>query len=127
MSGIASDRTNITRTGITVFQPSFLSNQSFPASQKPASENQHTQPTFGSVAPSNTTNLKPFVCFQVSLGAASTNAPRQEIAKNVFNQEVVAIQQPPVNEPSNAQDADDVYLEDPHFVLGVRPEALEKE
>ncbi|KAF7877269.1 hypothetical protein EAF04_000952 [Stromatinia cepivora] len=125
--GVAYTQTNAAGTGMNIFQPSFLQNQGFPVSQKQAPETQHMQQRIRSVALSNTTNLNPFLAPLVPLGTVSANAPRQEIAKDVSIHTVVALQQPVMSESSKIQEIDEIYVEDPHFVLGVREEALEKE
>ncbi|CAD6446136.1 ed50dfad-0c2c-4da0-b560-a896beed96fb [Sclerotinia trifoliorum] len=126
-SGVACTQTNAAATGTNIFQPSFLQNQGFAVSQKQASATQHIQQSTIDVASLNTINLNPFLAPPTLLGTVSPNKTRQETAKDVSNHTVVTIQQPVMNPPSQIQDMDEVYVDDPHFVLGVREEALEKE
>ncbi|KAI9640334.1 hypothetical protein NHQ30_011076 [Ciborinia camelliae] len=119
VSGIAYTQTNIAATGMNIFRPSFLQNQIFPASPRLALEKQDTKQSIEVLVPSNTINLQAAPASRISLGVISANAPRRETAKDFFDQKA-AIE-------SSVQEIEEIYVDDPHFVLGVREEALEKE
>ncbi|THV53472.1 hypothetical protein BGAL_0049g00060 [Botrytis galanthina] len=105
---------------------SYLHNQGLSVSRKQLPE-QNMQQSIGVLNSSNTTNLNSFSTSQVPLGAVSADTPLQEIEKGGFIHSVIALQQPLPSVPSKGQDTEEVYVEDPYFVLGVREEALERE
>ncbi|QSZ32215.1 hypothetical protein DSL72_001787 [Monilinia vaccinii-corymbosi] len=126
VSGVIYSQTNAAKTGIDIFRPSFLKHQSFPASPKKVLEKQHMLQCAEGVASSNAINFDPFVASRVPLGAMPAIAPQQETTKVVFSHSA-ANQGPISSEVSKAQDTEELYIEDPHFVLGIREGALEKE
>lgn len=105
---------------------SYLHNQGLSVSRKQLPE-QNMQQSIGVLNSSNTTNLNSFSTSQVPFGAVSADTPLKEIEKGGFIHSVIALQQPLPSVPSKVQDTEEVYVEDPYFVLGVREEALERE
>ncbi|KAB8298824.1 hypothetical protein EYC80_000991 [Monilinia laxa] len=126
VSSIIYSEGNASRTGMDVFRPLFLDSKSFPVSPKQVPEKQHILQSTESVASSNTIDFRPFITSQIPLRTMPTIAPRQETEKDVFGHKA-AIQQRASNQGFKPQDTEELYIEDPHFVLGVREGALEKE
>ncbi|KAG4033184.1 hypothetical protein MFRU_005g01970 [Monilinia fructicola] len=125
VSGIIHSETNVSRKGIDAFRPSFLDDKSFPVSPKQVPEKQHILQSTEGVAPSNTIYFRSFMASEIPLRTIPTIVPQQETGD--FFGHKAAIQQPISNMVSKAQDTEELYIEDPHFVLGVREGALEKE
>ncbi|RAL61841.1 hypothetical protein DID88_002904 [Monilinia fructigena] len=126
VSGIIYSETNASRKGIDAFQPLFSDNKSFPVGPKQVPEKQHILQGIEGVASSNTIDFHPFKASQIPLRTMPIIAPRQETEKDVFGHKDT-IQQPVSNHGFKMQDTGEHYIEDPHFVLGVREGALEKE
>ncbi|KAM0164249.1 hypothetical protein ACHAQE_003030 [Botrytis cinerea] len=126
INGATNRQNNTAAADFKNFQSSYLQNQGLSASQKQLPE-QNMQQSIGSVVSSNIANLNPFPASQAPFGTVSANAPLQETEKGGFIHSIVALQQPLQNVPSKGQDNEEVYVEDPYFVLGVREEALERE
>ncbi|ESZ94502.1 hypothetical protein SBOR_5115 [Sclerotinia borealis F-4128] len=125
VSGIAFSQANEARTGMEIFRPSFLQHQSLFASPKQVSEKQQMQQSIKSVVFSNIIKIPSFLVSGDPLCAISGDDLLQETEKDGLN--YTQQQQPVLNENGNAQETVELYIEDPHFILGVRKDALEKE